>query len=156
MEPTIALTLAQIANTTIAAVKQAKDMVGQSKESTAVKEQLITIYDHVLELKEKISDFQDANHALEVENRELKERLAQKESIERRGEFGYFFKKGEDDPLCPKCYQEFDRVTYLSKVKSYSNGAIKRVCIVCHHHCYEREGQSLQHLPRSRSGWMGN
>lgn len=155
MEPTIALTIAQIANTTLAAVRQAKDMVGQSKDTTAIKESLLEVYDHLLELKAKISDFQDANRALEIENQTLKERLEQKENIERRGDFGYFFKKGEDDPLCPKCYQEFDRIAYLSKAASYRNGGIKRTCIVCHYTSIEREGQHTQRLPSGGSGgWM--
>jgi regulator of replication initiation timing len=130
MEPTIALTIAQIANTTIAAVKQAKDVVGQSKDTTAIKESLLEAYDHLLELKAKISDFQDENHRLETENRELKERLERKESIERRGDFGYFFKKDEDDPLCPKCFQSKEQIVYLSKIVLWYETP-SRTCIIC-------------------------
>jgi hypothetical protein len=44
-------------------------------------------------------------YELAEENRSLRELLDQKASIKRDPQFGYWFKEGETEPLCLKCYE---------------------------------------------------
>ena len=79
--------------------------------------------DSVLELKAKIIE-------LDEENRNLQRRLELKDKITRSGEFGYWFKEGEEDPLCPKCYEGSGKVIYLTSCKPWGNGT-RRDCREC-------------------------
>ena len=81
-----ASTVLSLANTTLSGLKSAVDLATQSKDR-ALKKQLSEVLTSFLELQVKVLE-------LDAENRDLKGQLAQKDSIERKGEFGYYFKKG--------------------------------------------------------------
>ena len=122
IHPTLATAALSLINSTVQTAKTAVELAKNSKDSS-LKEAVGEVLDGILDLKIKILD-------LEEENRELKHKLNKQEVLERKGEFGYWFKSGEDDPLCPKCYEGNGKLVYLPKSEPW-NGGIKRECRVC-------------------------
>lgn len=122
LDPHSAAGAVGLANSALSAVKSAFEL-GKKTSDFDLKKHLHTALDDVLELKLKV-------HELAEENRILRERLEQKDSITRSGEMGYWFKEGETDPLCPKCYEESGKQVYLPPPQPWSGG-IRRDCRVC-------------------------
>jgi hypothetical protein len=56
----------------------------------------------------------------------MKAKFTQHETICREARNGYFFKKGDSEPRCPKCYEGNDRPIHLLPLVSG-----KRKCPVC-------------------------
>jgi hypothetical protein len=118
-----AVTVLGLANSTIAT---AKTLVDLAKNTTnhELKTQISDVYDGILEMKAKILD-------LDEENRALKEQLRQKANIKRDPEHGYWFKEGETDPLCRRCYESpASAIVYLPPVFTGMAGR-RRICNVC-------------------------
>ena len=81
--------------------------------------------DGILDLKITVLD-------LEEENRNLKTRLTAKENIKRDPKSGFWFKEGETEPLCPKCYEgPTNAVVYLTPHRSSQYTSYTRECRIC-------------------------
>ena len=143
--PAAVVTTLSAVNAAIASAKNARDIAKQS-ESADVKNAVIEVYDAVLELKNRILE-------LDEENRNLKVKLAQKDSVKRTSEFGYYFKDGEpDDPLCPKCFEGEGKLAYLTRQRSVSNGRLRN-CLQCKESYWELPArQSVDYPPRGEWG----
>ncbi len=87
------LSVATLVNNVVNSAKNAKELAKQSGD-TELKLAIAEVYNDILDLKAQINDLGD-------ENRELRQKLTKKEDITRHGS-GYFFKKGETMPLCPR------------------------------------------------------
>jgi hypothetical protein len=124
-----ATTALGLANSAVSAVKSAYELTKKTSDME-LKHQMSTVMDTVLDLKAKIIE-------LDEENRTLREQLGQKDKIVRGGEFGYWFKEGETDPLCPKCYEESSKTIYLPASEPWSGG-IRRHCRVCSAYYWEK------------------
>lgn len=128
-----------LANSALSAVKSAFEL-GKKTTDLDLKHELNSAVDSVLELKIKV-------HELADENRELRNLLAQKGKITRTGEHGFWFRDGESDPLCPKCYEDTGKTIYLTPAEPW-NGGIRRDCKVCDHMYMEKpmnfEGGSIR------------
>ena len=131
-----------LVTTTIVAAQHAFDLAGQSRDA-GLQQKISEIYDLVLILDRQLG-------ALEEENRNLKRQLAEKPKVmaTRKGVFGYWFKEGETDPLCPVCCERDDTVSYLSQVQHVAQGS-RRVCAVCQAVFWELLASELPVVPGS-------
>ena|ERR1035437_898168 len=129
IDPTTAGAAVGLANSAYTSVKSAFE-VGKKISDLDLKKHLSAAVDDVLELKIKV-------HELAEENRTLREQLEQKDKVVRSGEFGYWFKEGETDPLCPKCYEGSGKTIYLTASEPWSGG-IRRHCRVCSAYYWEK------------------
>jgi len=129
-----------LVTTTIVAAQHAYDLAGQSHDRD-LQQKISEIYDLVLILDRQLG-------ALEEENRNLKRQLAEKQKVmaTRKGVFGYWFKEGETDPLCPVCCERDDTVSYLSQVQHVPQGS-RRVCAVCQAVFWELLASELPVIP---------
>jgi len=144
--PTAIVTTVSAVNAAIASVKNAREMAKQSQD-TDLKNLISDAYDAVLDLKDKVLE-------LGEENRSLKERLEQRETVKRDPTFGYYFKEGNDpDPLCPKCYEADGKMMHLDAVtnRAYSEG---RLCRTCGQFYTERPTSNTARYSVSKPGWM--
>ena len=143
IDPHGAATVVSLINSLLGSVKTAKDLATQSKE-THLKEQMIGVYDAILNVKDRVLE-------LDEENRNLRQKLEQRAAIKRSGEFGYFYQDGDTDPPCPKRWQGTYKIAHLSATKSWSSG-MRRDCIQCNSAFWEKQYSQPQ---RQRSGhWM--
>jgi len=129
-----------LVTTTIVAAQHAYDLAGQSHDAD-LQQKISEIYDLVLILDRQLG-------ALEEENRNLKRQLAERQKVmaTRKGVFGYWFKEGETDPLCPVCCERDDTVSYLSQVQHVPQGS-RRVCAVCQAVFWELLASELPVVP---------
>jgi len=149
MDPMIPTAVTMLANG-MSFLKNASDLAKTSTD-TDLKIAISDAYSALIDLKAKLSEIDD-------ENRELKAKLRQKESVKRTSEFGYYFKDGDSDPLCPKCYERDGKLIHLSEQRSIRS-EIWRDCEVCQYSKCERaatEPFSQAPVKRRRNNWMGN
>jgi hypothetical protein len=137
-----ASTVLTLANATLSGLKSAVELTKQSKDH-ALKNQISEVLSSFLELQVKVLE-------LDIENRTLKSQLAQKDSIQRKGEFGYFFKDEDPDPLCPKCYEGAGKIIHLSGLKQ-EHGGVRRTCMECNLSFWEMK---YRHPEQPRGHWM--
>jgi len=117
-------TVASLINSAISSAKSAKELAKDSKD-TNLKNEISEIYSAMLELKGRALEFDE-------ENRDLKRQLNERASIKRSSRSGYWYKEGEDDPLCPSCFEgPLQTAAYLSPPESGDDEEYQRVCNVC-------------------------
>jgi len=121
--PHNAATAVGLANSAFTAVKSAFELAKKTTD-LELKHEISATFESVLELKVKV-------YELAEENRSLRELLDQKASIKRDPQFGYWFKEGETEPLCPKCYEGKNAIVYLSPLNNYAVGGLRRWCHIC-------------------------
>jgi hypothetical protein len=128
--PAAVVSTVSLVNNAISSVKNAKELIKDSQDGklhSAVSEALAD----VLELRIRLLE-------LDGENLELKAKLAQKTTLKRGPEFGYYFKDGDPDPLCPKCYEGQGKVAYLTPLYREPDLDIcSRYCRQCSTSYYE-------------------
>ena len=94
-----------------------------------IKDQISTLYDNVLELKEVINRLLD-------ENKELKRRLEhqqhppEKPKLKQVGDTNYYFLSDDDGPYCQRCYDKNEKLVKLPPPENW-NGGLRRDCPVC-------------------------
>jgi len=109
----------------------------QRSKDVEIKDQISTLYDIVLQLKEAISRLMD-------ENKELKRQLEQQQlalvavKIRQVGETNYYF-QGDDGPFCQVCYDKDNKLVKLLPSQPWSGG-IRTECPVCGEFFYEKTG----------------
>jgi hypothetical protein len=117
------LTVVQVISSTIATLKNARDLAKDSKDRE-LKDVINAAFDSLLDLKERML-------ALDEENRDLKLKLVKKMSfIGPVPPFGYVYKDGDmQHPFCPKCLQEKGHENPLFTERlDYS---VRRSCNTC-------------------------
>jgi hypothetical protein len=134
IDPHSAATAVGLVNSAFSAVKTAFEL-SKSTTDLELKQQIVTTFDSVLELKVKV-------YELAEENRQLNEQIKLKETLKRDPKYGYWFIDGETDPICPKCYEgPSTAVRYLSP-RILTLGTIpQRKCFVCQQSYLERRSQ---------------
>jgi hypothetical protein len=151
--PPVVLSTATLASNATSAVKNfidiAKQVTGpKSVEASAAAKE---VDETLLVLRRRALDLDD-------ENQELRAHLKRRESISRKGDFGYFFQDGDPDPLCPKCYEGPETaVRHLSRPESLSGG-IRRRCFHCDFELWEQPKKPVAATFAVRGGrnsWMG-
>jgi hypothetical protein len=146
--PTVVSTISLV-NSLMGSAKNARDLALQS-DNADVKDAVIGVYDAILEVKNRVLD-------IDEENRKLREKLAQRESVIHDPVTTYYFKDGKSDsPLCPTCYENNDKMITLPKPHTNASG-ISRTCNVCRTHYLEEKASRTVTPPRftGRDSWMG-
>jgi hypothetical protein len=113
----------------------------QRTKDIDIKDQINTLYDNVLALKEVVSRLLDENKDLQ---RQLvsQQHPPEKPKIRQVGETNYYF-VGEEGPYCQPCFDvNAGRLVALSPQKTTSQGGLKRQCPACHQTFYERANTS--------------
>jgi hypothetical protein len=146
MDISTASTALGLINSTVQTAKTAIELAKHSKDSD-LKNSVSAVLDQILDLKAKILE-------LDEENRSLHHQLATRTKVMRGVDFGYWFKPGETDPLCPKCYEGGGKLVYLSKPRTL-NGGVRRDCRICGDTTWEvpKESRQGQIRPRGSSFW---
>jgi hypothetical protein len=135
---TIATTSIGLLKSTTEALNALRERAQRSKD-VDIKEQINTLYDNVLGLKEVVSRLLD-------ENKELHRRLAEqqhppeKPKIKQVGETNYYF-DSEGGPYCQPCYDDKKKLVALTPQKRNSGG-VCRECKVCKQTFYEQRVNS--------------
>jgi len=129
INPHTTSTALSLLNSTVQSVKTAVELAKSSKDSD-LKQTISEIFDGILDLKSKVMN-------LEEDNLQLRAALAEKKSVNRSDEFGYYFKENETSPLCPKCYEGDGKFIYLPNSESW-NGGIRRDCRICRQIYWEK------------------
>lgn len=139
-----ASSIVSLVSSALSGTKSAADLANRSKDRE-LKKQLNDLLKDILQLQIKAGE-------LDAENRALRSQLEKRASIKPQGEFGYFFKDGESQPLCPKCLQSSpSKEVYLMPLQTYSGG-LRRKCPVCNEPYWEKPARQSQ-APIRRS-WM--
>jgi hypothetical protein len=124
--PAAGATVVQVIGSTIATLKNARDLAKDSKDRE-LKEVIGDAFDALLNLKERML-------ALDEENRQLKDQLAIRASFTGPvPPHGYIYANEDESqahPLCPRCYQEKGHVYPLELQKTYG-GNTRRYCPNC-------------------------
>jgi len=131
MEPQAGLTLFNA----IATAGKAIYDIAQGTSKLETKQQLMEVYDILMNLKREASELEDQNHS-------LKEKLRFKgDDFEFKNPF-WFDKKHPDRALCPKCFGEKAASpmseTYDMLGRAYTPCHVRK-CLVCGHIVVERE-----------------
>jgi hypothetical protein len=87
------------------------------------------------------------------ENSTLKNKREVQQVVRVRGEFGYCYKEGDDEPLCPRCFQKDQKVVYLPPVEQYGNKGLLRKCVVCDFQKLEERAEP-DRVVFTRSAWL--
>lgn len=99
----------------------------QRSKDLDIKDQISTLYDIVLELKEVISRLSD-------ENKQLKKQLEHPVEVPELRSVGdthyYYLGGGTDGPYCQTCYVVNKRLVKLPRSDNWSGG-VRRDCPVC-------------------------
>jgi len=108
----------------------------QRSKDMDIKDQINTLYDNVLSLKEVIGRLLDENKEL---RRQLEEQRHPPEEpkIRQVGETNYYF-KGDEGPFCQPCYDDKRKPVALSPQQKRQGGTVFRTCRVCNNIFYEQ------------------
>ncbi len=149
MEPvTTVATATSILSNALNAIKSVRERAQTSKDRE-LKEEISTLYDNLLSLKEAVMSVAD-------ENKELRQRIAELEcppktmepELRQVGVVNYYF-VGDKGPYCQPCYEGKGKLTMLSPPENFSWG-IRRRCVLCKEYFYEKP---IEHRPvRMRLG----
>jgi hypothetical protein len=131
----------QLLSKTTEALNALRERAQRSKDID-IKDQINTLYDSVLGLKEVVSRLLD-------ENKELRRQLEQQQhppeepKIGQVGETNYYF-KGNEGPYCQPCYDSNPKARPLVMLspQQQASGSLWRDCPVCRRVFYEKVKES--------------
>ena len=122
--PPAILTVATLVNNALSSAKSARELAKSSTDS-GLKAQISDLYDALLDMKERVLE-------LDGENRSLRQKLADKAKVRRDPQSGYFYIEGDDEPLCPNCYEGPSRAAvHLTHFKRTQHSSYVRHCKIC-------------------------
>jgi hypothetical protein len=129
----LALTLTTRATQSLNAMRERS----QRTKDLDIKDQINTLYDIVLELKEVISRLSDENKDLK-QQLETQKHPPEEPELKQLGDTHYYYLKGgTDGPYCQSCYVVNKRLVKLPQPESWSGG-LRRACPVCRGTSWER------------------
>jgi hypothetical protein len=121
----------------------------QRSKDIDIKDQINTMYDNVLQLKEVILRLLDENRELQRELEQQQLARVQVPTIKQVGETNYYY-QGDEGPFCQPCYDgKAKTLVALTPQQQTSWGSIRRNCPVCHQTFYVKKVNP----PTSDSGW---
>jgi small-conductance mechanosensitive channel len=149
---TIATLSLQLLSKTTEALNALRERSQRSKDID-IKDQINTLYDNVIGLKEVVSRLLDENKTLH--NRlEQQQHPPEEPKIRQVGDTNYYY-TGDGGPFCQPCYDvdpKVKRLVALSPQQTTEWGSIRRNCPVCQTTFYEKQVSRPQgHLRRGIS-----
>jgi hypothetical protein len=144
-----------LTGTAVALLKNTTDALNalreraQRSKDVDIKEQINTMYDNVLQLKELIMRLSDENQQLGQQFEE-QQHPPEKPKIKQVGDTNYYF-RGDEGPFCQPCYDDKGKTVQLSPPENW-NGGVRRQCRVCNNYFYEKK---MNLSPVSRGSFGG-
>lgn len=142
----------QILSKTTEALNALRERAQRTKDLD-IKDQINTLYDNVLLLKEVVSRLSDENRTL---HRQLEQQQhpAEKPKIRQVGETNYYY-LGAEGPFCQPCYDKTEKTVALLPQERSQFGSLTRDCPVCHETFYEKQSdpQPSSSPRRVRGSW---
>lgn len=111
----------------------------------------IELYRKIVDLQGEVVALAGRKAELELENRELKEKLAQRATMVFKEP--YYWVEGDNVPFCPKCWESAGLQIHLAELVHLASGKA-RLCRHCKELIYEtRENPytNMPYAPRMRS-----
>lgn len=153
---TTAAAALQILNNSLTVLKAVRER-SQSSKDADLKGLILTLYDSVLSLKESVMLVTDENSELRRKIAELERPAARSEpELKQVGDSNFYF-VGDKGPYCQPCYDGKGKLTILTPPEDW-NGGVRRQCVLCGEHFYEK---AMDNRPvrlggrRGPQGWMG-
>jgi hypothetical protein len=131
----------------------APDIVNAAKEvyNAVQKYNDVPLMKQVVELQQAVLDLQSELIAAKKQLDDALARLDVRHSMHKRGE--YFYKDGDEEPFCPKCWQQDNKLVYLPELRTSATYGKYRECIVCKHLFIEKDASPLQRQITPRGSW---
>jgi hypothetical protein len=109
----------------------APDIINAAKEvyNAVQKYNDVPLMNQVVELQQAVLDLQAELIGVKKQLDDARAKLEIRHSIHKRGE--YFYKDEGEEPFCPKCWQQDDKLVYLPALTTSSTYGKIRQCIVC-------------------------
>jgi regulator of replication initiation timing len=79
----------------------------------------VELQEKIMQLREEALGLQEENLRLKKENRELKERIELQQKVKRKKTV--YWREGDEEPLCPYCYEKSHVLYHLAIVATSSN-----------------------------------
>lgn len=141
----------QLLSKTTEALNALREHAQRSKDID-IKNQINTLYDNVLGLKEVVSRLLDENKALQ-HRLERQQSPPEKPKIKQVGQTNYYF-LGDEGPYCQPCYDgQAKTLVALLPPKRDTRGGLHRDCPVCHRPFYETPNSPSPRHSTRRSQW---
>jgi hypothetical protein len=127
------------------------DIVNAAKEvyNAVQKYNDVPLMKQVFELQQAALDLQAELIAVKKQLDDALAKLDVRDTMHKRGE--YFYKDGVEEPFCPKCWQQDNKLVYLPAVNNSSTYGKIRQCIVCNK-IFIEEAAPTQRQINPRSG----
>jgi hypothetical protein len=151
---TVAAAATQILSNTLSVLKAVRERAQTSKDND-LKDQISTLYDNLLSLKEAVMMVTDENAELRRKIEQLERPTPKKEpELRRVGSVNYYF-DGDKGPCCQPCYDGKGKLTVLTQPEDW-NGGVRRQCTLCGDYFYEKPMDlSPQRLGARRRPYTG-
>jgi hypothetical protein len=143
-----------VAATAVGLLKSTNDALNALRERAQrskdldIKDQINTLYDSVLGLKEVISRLTNENEDLRRQFEQQK-RPPEVPKTTQVGDTNYYF-KGDEGPFCQPCYDTKVKLVALLPSEPWNNG-VRRACPVCGEYFYEKRMQFNNQIRLHRS-----
>ncbi len=125
--------------------------IAQGTSKMEEKQQLMEVYDTLMNLKREAAELEDENHDLKAKLR------FKSDDFDFKNPF-WFDKRHPDRALCPKCFSKEIVAPVAAAPRSTDTGVVYRLCLACDAAFLEGEG-SRNNRSSERSGgpqgWMG-
>jgi hypothetical protein len=131
----------------------APDIVNAAKEvyNAVQKYNDVPLMKQVVELQQAVFDLQAELIEVKKQLADALAKLDVRHSIHKQGE--YFYKDGDEEPFCPKCWQKDDKLVYLPALKTSSTYGKFRQCIVCKQMFIEEAAPTQRQITPRGSAW---
>ena len=131
----------------------APDIVNAAKEvyKAVQKYNDVPLMKQVVELQQAVLDLQAELIEAKKQRDDALAKLDVRHSIHKRGE--YFYKDGDAEPFCPKCWQQDNKLVYLPAVNNSSTYGKIRQCIVCNKIFIEEAAPTQRQITPRGSQW---
>jgi hypothetical protein len=131
----------------------ASDIVNAAKEvyNAVQKYNDVPLMKQVVELQQAVLDLRAELIAAKKQLDDALAKLDVRHSMHKRGE--YFYKDGDEEPFCPKCWQQDSKLVYLPATQHSQTYGTYRRCIVCKETFIERAAPTQRQITPRGSTW---
>jgi hypothetical protein len=129
------------------------DIVNAAKEvyNAVQKYNDVPLMKQVVELQQALLDLQTEHMEVKKQRDDALAKLDVRQSMHKQGE--YFYKDGDAEPYCPKCWQQDSKLVYLPALKTSSTYGKIRQCIVCKEMFIEEAAPTQRQITPRGSTW---
>jgi hypothetical protein len=129
------------------------DIVNAAKEvyNAVQKYNDVPLMKQVFELQQAALDLQAELIEATKQRDDALAKLDVRQSMHKQGE--YFFKDGDPEPFCPKCWQQDSKLVYLPATQQSQSYGIYKRCMVCKEIFVEQAAPTQRQITPRGSTW---